>query len=366
MKTSEPATLYELFRISVDRHGTRPAVWVEGCFVNYAELHDSARQLAGAIVATRCNLQQAQCALLVDRTATAYSAVLASLLAGLVYVPLNRRLPPEKIAELIRLSETDVVIVDNRCLAAAERVLSLSAKPLTVLLPDCDRMPAWTSGRTGHRFLSRSDIEHAKPPEAGMLSNADSGAYLLFTSGSTGSPKGVLIDHSNALAYIRNIKERYRPCPDDRFSQCFDLSFDLSVHDMFLCWSAGACLYCVPDAAKFAARNFISRHELTFWFSVPSTAAFMSRMHMLQPGDFPTLRWSLFCGEALPVRLARAWQRAAPNAIVENLYGPTEATVAFTVYRLPHTGDPSAEEHDIVPIGVPLPGQQIAVIDPDG
>jgi D-alanine--poly(phosphoribitol) ligase subunit 1 len=366
MNDSGPATLYELFRTSADRYGARPAIWVDGCSFSYAELDESARQLAGAIVATQTNLQQEQCALLVDRTATAYAGVLASLLAGLAYVPLNPRLPPEKMVELMTLSESDAVVVDERCLAASERMLSLCGRPLTVLLPDCDKLPSWASGRTGHRFLCRSDIERATLPDTCVSSDTNRGAYLLFTFGSTGAPKGVRIDHANALAYMRNVKERYRPSPEDRFSQCFDLAFDVSVHDMFLCWSAGACLYCVPHAAKFAARNFIRGHELTFWFSVPSTAALMSRMHMLRPGEFPTLRWSLFCGEALPMRLAREWQYAAPNAIVENLYGPTEATVAFTVYRLTDPGDAAVEEHDIVPIGVPLPGQQIEVIDSEG
>jgi non-ribosomal peptide synthetase component F len=66
------------------------------------------------------------------------------------------------------------------------------------------------------------------------------------------------------------------------------------------------------------------------------------------------------------MRLAREWQRAAPNSIVENLYGPTEATVAFTAYRLPDPSATGIDEHEIVPIGVPLPGQQIAVVDSDG
>jgi amino acid adenylation domain-containing protein len=366
MNYCEAGNLYDLFKTSAQAHASRPAIWVEGSSFSYGELEERARKLAGAIVATRKRLQQGQCGLLVDRTPTAYAGVLASLIAGLAYVPLNPRLPAERMADLIRLSESDVVVVDERCLTLAESVLPLCTRPLTVMLPDCNRFPPWASGRSGHRFLCRSDIELAISPQVSEPSNIKEGAYLLFTSGSTGTPKGVPIDHANALAYLRNVTERYRPAPDDRFSQCFDLSFDLSVHDMFLCWSAGGCLYCVPHAAKFAAGNFIRKHELTFWFSVPSTAAFMSRMHMLRPGEFPSIRWSLFCGEALPMRLAREWQRAAPNAIVENLYGPTEATVAFTAFRLPGVNDASVDEYDIVPIGVPFPGQAIAVIDSQG
>jgi D-alanine--poly(phosphoribitol) ligase subunit 1 len=105
---------------------------------------------------------------------------------------------------------------------------------------------------------------------------------------------------------------------------------------------------------------------LTFWLSVPATAAFMRQMRMLKPGSYPTLRWSLFCGEALPMSLARAFQDAAPNSIVENLYGPTEATVAFTTYRLPKQHCAKLDALQTVPIGMPLPGQKVMLIDDDG
>ena len=67
-------------------------------------------------------------------------------------------------------------------------------------------------------------------------------------------------------AYLSSVHERYRPGPDDRFTQLFDLTFDLSVHDMFLCWGAGAALYCPPENLKMAPRDFVRRNDLTFWF----------------------------------------------------------------------------------------------------
>jgi acyl-CoA synthetase (AMP-forming)/AMP-acid ligase II len=99
------------------------------------------------------------------------------------------------------------------------------------------------------------------------------------------------------------------------------------------------------------------------WFSVPSALAFMSKMRMLNPGCFPSLRCSLFCGEPLPATSAKAWQQAAPNSIVENLYGPTEATIAITHYRW--DGERSVEKsvNGIVPIGWVFEGQKSCVID---
>jgi non-ribosomal peptide synthetase component F len=193
----------------------------------------------------------------------------------------------------------------------------------------------------------------------------EDGAYLLFASGSTGTPKGVLISHQNVVAYLRTVLSRYRPRPDDLFTQLFDFSFDLSVHDMFVCWNSGACLYCPPAGALMSPGPFVRKHELTFWFSVPSTAATMARLRMLAPGELASLRVSLFCGEALPAGLARMWRQAAPNSIIDNLYGPTEATIAITAYRAPDDGTFPGKGR-VVPIGVPFPGQQAAVIDADG
>jgi non-ribosomal peptide synthetase component F len=165
------------------------------------------------------------------------------------------------------------------------------------------------------------------------------------------------------MAYLRNVADRYAPTPHDRFSQLFDLTFDLSVHDMFLCWGAGAELFCPPARSRFAPREFVRRHELTMWFSVPSTAAMMMGLRMLRPGDLPTLRLSLFCGEALPKQIVRAWAAAAPNSIIENLYGPTEATIAITAFRLPRDPELLDRLPDVAPIGAPLPDQDTILVD---
>jgi amino acid adenylation domain-containing protein len=367
-RNEAPPSLLALFLASWRSDQNRPALWVEGRTFTYSELYDAAGRLASVIKAARgCDDQPYQCGLLVNRTPTAYAAVLASLMVGSAYVPLNPQFPRSRLRDILLSSTVDTVIVDHRSLAVVGPLLDGLPRPLAVLMPDAESAVDCAALPRGHRYILRREIEATSPAAPTVDCAVTDGAYLLFTSGSTGTPKGVLISHGNAAAYISNARARYRPGPEDRFSQLFDFSFDLSVHDMFLAWSSGACLYCAPERGGVAALgDFIRRCGLTCWFSVPATAAFMRQLRMLKPGSYPTLRWSLFCGEALPMRLARAWQEAAPNSIVENLYGPTEATVAFTAYRLPRERRTELDELPTVPIGRPLSGQKVMLVDNNG
>lgn len=361
-------TLSEIFVNTAHRYPMRPALWVDGCIATYRELRSEAEQLAAAISATLSNAAEAtgrQCGLLVGRSRTAYASVLGALLAGSTYVPLNPRFPTGRLLAVLGASDANLVIVDEASMSAAATLIPAFPRSLTVLLPEASSLPNWSAKAPHHLFACRDDIERITPASAAAPQNEDDGAYLLFTSGSTGAPKGVLIRHRNVVAYLRSALARYRPRPEDRFTQLFDFSFDLSVHDMFMCWSSGACLYCPPLGMLASPGNFVRKHELTFWFSVPSTAAAMARLRVLAPGDLPSLRVSLFCGEVLPAGVARMWRRAAPNSMIDNLYGPTEATIAVTAYRIPDE-ETFAWRWGVVPIGLPFPGQQAAVIDDDG
>src|SRR6266699_2208541 len=143
----------------------------------------------------------------------------------------------------------------------------------------------------------------------------------------------------------------------------FDMTFDPSVFDIFVAWEAGACVCCPSERMLINPSKFIRDMGLTIWFSVPSTIAFMKQMKLLKPARYPSLRWSLFCGEPLPAVSATAWLEAAPNSIVENLYGPTELTITCTFYRWDPEHSPSECELGIVPIGYPFPGMNVLVVD---
>ena len=171
-----------------------------------------------------------------------------------------------------------------------------------------------------------------------------------------------MIENESVAQFIEIMHQRFVIRSDDRVAEASELTFDASVFDMFMAWSSGAALYVVPKEQLMAPAKFIRDHELTLWFSVPSTASFMARMKMLKPGAFPSLRISIFAGESLATATAQAWQIAAPNSVVENFYGPTELTVDCIAQRLE---DPPyiTKNRGTLAIGTPFPGIRAGIVD---
>jgi len=342
---------------SAERFAGRPALEVEGTAVSYDVLRTRATAIAAGLAA-HAPSEPRLTAVFASRSATSYGAVAGVLLRGHGYVPLNPRFPSARNREILERSGCRAVVVDERSADEARRVLAGFRYPLVVLLPDGSVSAAerrrWSPHVAVPAPTARGTAE--LPPAASL----DEPAYLLFTSGSTGRPKGVLVRRRNVRAFLDGIAARYDLDESDRMSQMFDLTFDLSAFDLLAAWERGACV-CVPrDPERLEPASFVRAAALTVWFSVPSTAVFMRRFRTLKPGAFPTLRLSLFCGEALPAALAAAWREAAPNAVLDNLYGPTEATIACTAHRF---SDGGPAEGGLVPIGRPFGQTRVAIVD---
>ncbi|HWA36483.1 MAG TPA: amino acid adenylation domain-containing protein [Burkholderiales bacterium] len=355
------STLPGGFLRSLARFPERPALQLADQVLNYRQLHERAGVLAGTLLRAVPGNEPPLTAVFGHRSVTAYAGVLAALLRGHGYVPLNPAFPADRTRTMLVHSGCRGVIVDASGARELDQVLAGVAPGLTFVLPEHDDVSAFAARWPVHRFLGARELGGAAAPVP--AADPDAIAYLLYTSGSTGQPKGVMVAHRNVTRFVDVMVERYGITEHDRFSQTFDLTFDLSAFDMFVAWERGACLCCPTQAQKMFPGKYISDCELTVWFSVPSTVALMSRLRMLGPGKYPRLRWSLFCGEALPADLMRAWAAAAPGSVLENLYGPTELTIACTLYRWDAGRSPAECEQGIVPIGEPYPGMRVLVAD---
>ena len=350
--------LTSAFHRSSLAHPNSLALSVAGTRHSYRELAGLVRRVSGWL--GNFEPDSAKIGILASRSVEAYTGILGALWSGAAYVPIHPKTPEDRLLHILRITQLDALIVDpagaDRLSEriwehAPRRILSAAVSPGLL-----DR--AKRAGVTVESFAQL----RGNGPEQPVGVPRDALAYLLFTSGTTGVPKGVMVTAGCVAQMIDFLQHRYGFAPEDRVSQAFELTFDLSVFDMFMTWSAGASLHVVPESQLMAPGKFIRENQLTVWFCVPSTVAFMQRMRMLSPGVFPHLRCSLFCGEPLPLSSAQTWAAAAPNSIVDNLYGPTEATVACLVQRLT---DPPAvtASRGIVAIGQPFAGTEASVVD---
>jgi amino acid adenylation domain-containing protein len=336
---------------------------------SYEEAATTARRWAARLVEAAGG-RPGRVGVFAQRSEASYLGVAAALCAGAAFVPLNPRFPAERTRAMLERADVDALIVDSTALPALPGLLRGLPRSPVVLLPDVVRSQAGDLGDV--RVLDAMDLAVAAPLETPPEVAPDDIAYLLFTSGSTGAPKGVPVTHANVRAFLAANQERYRLTPDDRLTQTFDQTFDLSVFDLFMAWEHGARVCAMEPIEILAPFRYLERNGITVWFSVPSVAAMLRKRGALRPGTMPTLRWSLFCGEALPRATAEAWQAAAPGSAVENLYGPTELTIACTAHRWDPATSPAACVHDNVPIGRPYPGLHTLVVDeeltpvPDG
>jgi non-ribosomal peptide synthetase component F len=164
------------------------------------------------------------------------------------------------------------------------------------------------------------------------------------------------------MAYLEVAMERFGVRPGDRASHFFELTFDLSVHDIFVTLLGGGTLVVVPAEQRMLPARFLRQQEISHWFSVPSAAESLYRVGALRPGVFPHLQQTLFCGEPLRWPVTEAWQAAAPNSRIINLYGPTEATIAISYYSVPRHRPQPDDIYGFVPIGQIFEGQHGRII----
>jgi D-alanine--poly(phosphoribitol) ligase subunit 1 len=342
--------LYQkVFFPSAHNYPNNIALWSEKKTFTYEALYQLTQQWSRTIQVN--NTQHSPVAIYGGKQWQMYAGILAILAAKFTYVPLSNKQP-------VNRNKTILTQIDCKLLLVAEdedisELLASITTPLTVIYlseSDSYRQKNVSQHRCFH-------INTVKSPAANTLKETNieqaEYAYILFTSGSTGIPKGIAVSQNNIINYITRIDNLLAIKPSDKVGQFFELSFDLSVHDLFSCWAKGAALYVIPINQLFCPTHFIKEHELTVFSAVPSILSFIDKFNLLTPNNLPNLRVSCFGGEKLLTKQALKWQECAPNSRVINLYGPTEFTIVATYYQLNPNNPPTST---CVPIGRALDG----------
>jgi amino acid adenylation domain-containing protein len=201
-------------------------------------------------------------------------------------------------------------------------------------------------------------IEDAEPLE-GL-------AYILYTSGSTGNPKGVMVSHENALSFINWCSETFQPTPEDRFSSHAPFHFDLSILDIYAAIKHGAAVVLIGEALGKNARALapvIEEQKITMWYSTPTVLRLLTESGDLENRDLSALRVINFAGEVFPIQQLRALKEKLPAPRYFNLYGPTETNVC-TYLEIPH--EIPADQDTPFPIGHLTSNVRGRVIDENG
>jgi amino acid adenylation domain-containing protein len=355
---SRTACLSDLLTESTRRFPDRTAVCVPGGeSVSYVELDARAAQLRdrlwhlGVRPGDRVGLR-------LHKGIDAVVAIFGILKTGAAYVPVDAESPAARGAFILNDCQVKAVVTEQKLeKALAEELNRLGAVPAMIVV-DPDRPEGAL-----HQVLAALQQSDPAPPVASVRASADDIAYILYTSGSTGNPKGVVLSHRNAASFIDWCSDVFEPRAEDVFSSHAPFHFDLSILDIFVSIKHGARLVLIGEALgkdPGALAAAIANERITIWYSTPSILSLLAHYGKLDRLDYSALRMAFFAGEVFPIPQFQALRTFWSKPRFFNLYGPTETNVC-TFYEVP--SDDSWKQMKTFPIGAICPPNLGIVVD---
>ncbi len=355
--------LLHLLTDAVERDPEHVAVTDPRGSLRYRELEQQANRLANLLIDAGTRRGD-RVGLYLNKSTDAIVGIYGILKAGAAYVPLDPFAPASRLAYIARDCGI-TCLVTGREQSRDWPALVASGAPVERLAVLNASTADVAGALDGAAILGRDVLEAASNRRPGPPGIDQDLAYVLYTSGSTGQPKGVMLSHRNALAFVEWCFHYFAPTTADVFSNHAPLNFDLTILDIYVATMGGAELVVVPpEVSVFPVQlvSFIEAHGITVWYSVPSALTMLVLRGGLTVGRLPSLRHVIFAGEVFPTKHLRALMGMLPHARFTNLYGPTETNVC-TYYRVPPLPPHQTES---IPIGRPIDNVEVFVVAESG
>ena len=361
MSTSDRTFLLtHLLTRSAERAPDAVAVLDDGRSLTYGDLDRQSSAVASWLVDDGLSPGD-RVGLFIPKCAEAIVALFGIMKAGGVYVPIDTTAPVGRGVHIV----TDCGISHLVTTASKGEMMSVALREAGpdvrfIVVPGRDG----PGPRVGPESVSWSHVVDHRAVGALPRGTECDLAYILYTSGSTGPPKGVMISHRASLTFVEWAYEEFRLSSKDVVSSHAPLHFDLSVFDIFATIKAGATVVALKDGLStypILLTRSIEQHGISVWYSVPSALTLMFERGRLADADLHSLRTVLFAGEVFPTAQLRRL-RAVTDARLYNLFGPTETNVCtyYEVVELPE------DDGETIPIGAPIANYEVLVIGEDG
>lgn len=360
--------LNQLLRESARRSPGKTAVKSGERSLSYASLDTLTDQLAGVLL-TLGIARGDRVGIYVSKSLASVVSIFSILKVGACYVPLDPGAPAQRLAYIIRDSGITILLTSSAKVAGVQAMFPDDCPLKSLVLVECDepveRRSDTPCAPSGMAVIHWDEVTAWQIiPRENRAIETDT-AYILYTSGSTGMPKGVMISHRNSLTFVNWAAECVGLTADDRVSSHAPLHFDLSIFDIFASCRAGATIILVPEGTStfpVQLARLIERERITIWYSVPSVLTLLVLYGRLGRHDLSCLRTIIFAGEVFPVKYLRQLMTELPWARYLNWYGPTETNVC-TFYEVPPL-DP--ERTTPIAIGKACPNTEVFAVKSKG